>query len=155
MLEVSSVSLDNKIYVIGGMDEKGTTNIVQTYNIETNKWKNVSPLPKRLDHTAADTFEGKIYVVGGFNSSGFSTNFLFIYDPITDKWEQGKNMPSPRGALTAKFIDGILYAIGGDETVLYDIKKVYNPQGVVRANEAYDPNTNSWTVRSPMPTARD
>jgi N-acetylneuraminic acid mutarotase len=154
-LEVSGVALDNKIYIIGGMDEKGSSNLVEVYNVETEKWTKVSPLPEKLDHTAATTFNGKIYVVGGFNSTGVSTKLLFIYDPLTDKWKQGQNMPTARGALTAKFVNGILYAIGGDETVLYDFKKVYNPQGVVAANEAYNPKTNSWTMKSPMPTPRD
>lgn len=154
-LESSAVTLDNKIYVIGGMDERGSTDVVEVYDTDTNKWSKVSSLPERLDHPAAATFEGKIYVAGGFNSSGVSTKFLFVYDPVTDKWQRAADMPTARGALTAKFVDGILYAIGGDETVLYDLNKVYNPQGVVTSNEAYDPETNSWTVKSPMPTPRD
>ena len=154
-LETSGVTLDNKIYVIGGMNKRGSTDIVEVYNTDTNKWSKVSPLPERLDHTATATFEGKIYVAGGFNSSGISTKFLFIYDPVTDKWQRAANMPTARGALTAKFVNGILYAIGGDETVLYDLNKVYNPQGVVTTNEAYNPESNSWTIKSPMPTPRD
>jgi N-acetylneuraminic acid mutarotase len=154
-LEVSGVALDNKIYIIGGMDQKGTTDLVEVYNVETKKWSKVSPLPEKLDHTAAATFNGKIYVVGGFNSTGVSTKFLFIYNPLGDKWKRGENMHTARGALTAKFVNGTLYAIGGDETVLYDFNKVYNPQGVVAANEAYNPKTNSWTMKSPMLTPRD
>jgi N-acetylneuraminic acid mutarotase len=154
-LETSAVTLDDKIYIIGGMNKRGSTNIVEVYDSDTNKWSKVVSLPEKLDHTAAATFEGKIYVAGGFNSSGISTNFLFIYDPVTHKWERAANMPTARGAATAKFINGILYVIGGDETVLYDIDKVYNPQGVVTSNEAYSPETNSWTIKSPMPTPRD
>jgi N-acetylneuraminic acid mutarotase len=154
-LESSAVAVENKIYIIGGMNEIGSTDIVEVYNTDTNKWNKVSPLPERLDHTAAATFEGKIYVAGGFNSSGVSTKFLFIYDPNNDRWERAANMPTARGALTAKFVNGMLYAIGGDETVLYDLNKVYNPQGVVTSNEAYNPETDSWTTKSPMPTPRD
>jgi N-acetylneuraminic acid mutarotase len=154
-LEVSGVALDGKIYIIGGADRRGTKNIVETYDLKSNKWSSVSSLPQRLDHTAAATYNGKVYVIGGFNSTGASTNFLFIYDPTTNKWKQGKSMPTPRGALTAKFVDGILYAIGGDGTVLYDKKGFYNPQGIVNANEAYNPKTNSWKIKAAMPTSRD
>jgi len=154
-LETSAVTLDDKIYIIGGMNKRGSTNIVEMYDTDTNKWSKVISLPEKLDHTAAATLEGKIYVAGGFNSTGISTDFLFIYDPVTHKWERAANMPTARGAATAKFVNGILYVIGGDETVLYDIDKVYNPQGVVTSNEAYNPKTDSWTIKSPMPTPRD
>jgi N-acetylneuraminic acid mutarotase len=154
-LEVAGVALDSKIYIIGGMDQKGTTDRVEVFNVETQKWSKLTPLPEKLNHAAAATFNGKIYVVGGFNGSGVSTKFLFIYDPLSDKWKKGENMPTARGSLTAKFVNGTLYAIGGDQTVLYDLNKVYNPQGVVATNEAYDPKTNSWTKKSPMPTPRD
>jgi N-acetylneuraminic acid mutarotase len=154
-LESTAVKLDNKIYIIGGMTKRGSSNIVEMYDTDTNKWSKVISLPERLDHPAAATFEGKIYVAGGFNSSGISTKYLFVYDPVTNKWQRAADMPTARGALTAKFVNGILYAIGGDETVLYDLNKVYNPQGVVTSNEAYDPETNTWTVKSPMPTPRD
>lgn len=154
-LEVSAVALDNKVYIIGGMDDKGSTNLVEVYDPLINKWSRLSPLPEKLDHAGASTFDGKIYVVGGFNSSGISTGFLFIYDPVTDKWDRGKNMPTARGALTVKFVNGIMYAIGGDATRLYDLNKVYNPQGVVSINEAYDPKSDSWKTKSSMPTPRD
>jgi N-acetylneuraminic acid mutarotase len=153
--EVSGTVLDNKIYIIGGSDEKGPTDLVDVYDPEINNWAIVSPLPKKLDHTAAATYDGKIYIVGGFDSNGMPSDSLFIYDPITDKWEIGKNMPTARGGLTSKFVNGTLYVIGGDATALYDSKGNYNPQGVVATNEAYTPKNDSWTTKSPMPTSRD
>lgn len=154
-LEVGGVALNNKIYIIGGMDEKGTTDLTEVYDIKTDKWTTGSSMPGKRDHPGAATYDGKIYVVGGFNERGISTRTLFIYDPITDKWERGKDMPTARGALAAKFVNGILYVIGGDATQLYDSKGFYNPQGVVTTNEAYDPKADSWTIKAPMPTERD
>jgi N-acetylneuraminic acid mutarotase len=155
-LELCEVALDGKIYLIGGMNRKDTAkSTVEVYDPGKNKWASVSPLPEKLNHPAADTYNGKIYVVGGFNGSGHSTNFLFIYDPLTNKWEQGKNMPTARAALTAKFVNGTLYAIGGDGDIQYNERGIYNPQGVVNTNEAYDPKNNSWSIKAPMPTPRD
>ena len=42
------------------------------------------------------------------------------------------------------FINGTLYAVEG----------VDSTHNVVSTNEAYDPKTDTWTERSPMPTAR-
>ena len=153
--EVSGAVLYNKIYIIGGSDEKGPTNFVDVYDPETNKWAVVSPLPAKLDHTAAATYDGKIYVVGGFYSSGMPSDSLFIYDAKTDRWERGKDMPTARGALTSKFVNETMYAIGGDSTELFDSKGLYDPQGVVSTNEAYIPSNNSWITKSPMLTPRD
>jgi Kelch motif len=53
-------------------------------------------------------------------------------------------MPIPRGALTANFVDEILYAVGGVDEF-----------GVSDSNIAYNPNTEEWAVKSPLPTARE
>lgn len=152
--ELNGVLLDNKIYIIGGSDEKGPTDLVDVYDPKTNSWAVASPLPMKLDHLAAATYDGKIYVVGGFGSTGSPSNSLFIYDPVSDKWQKGKNMPTARGALTAQFVNDTLYAIGGDVTLLSDDRGIYNPQGNVSTNEAYTPKNNSWSTKSPMPTSR-
>ena len=105
----------------------------------------VASMPLPLDHTAADVYDGKIYVVGGFLERKVPTNKLFIYDPAKNEWKQGKSLPSPIGvALNAKFIDGILYLVGG-------LNASHLP---VNTNFAYDPKTNTWTTKAPMPTAR-
>ena len=153
--EVSGVALNNKIYIIGGSDEKGPSDQVNVYDPESNKWSAASALPMKLDHTAAAVHGDKVYVVGGFNSEGAPSDSVLIYDPVTDKWQRGKDMPTARGGLTAQFVNGTLYAIGGDATALYDNRGIYDPQGNVATNEAYNPKTNSWTTESPMPTARD
>ena len=43
----------------------------------------------------------------------------------------------------ANFVDGKLYAIGGYGSMTLDV------------NEAYDPTTDTWSTKSPMPTARE
>jgi N-acetylneuraminic acid mutarotase len=145
--ELMADALNEKIYVIGGADySKGTQlNIVEIYDTNTNEWATgAKPLPQTTDHSATVTYNGKIYVVGGFSDGKTPTDKLFIYDPIKDEWKEGKPLPSPRGALTAEFINGTLYAIGG----------LNSSQIPVNTNEAYDPETNTWTTKASMPTAR-
>jgi hypothetical protein len=59
--------------------------------------------------------------------------------------QEAKSLPSPIAtALNAQFINGILYIGGG-----------LNASDLpVNTNYAYDPKTNNWTVKAPMPTAR-
>jgi N-acetylneuraminic acid mutarotase len=145
--EVTAATIGDNIYVIGGIDKPGNAlDMVEVYNTKNDSWKKVAPLPQPLHHSAASSFNGKIYVIGGSSSSGVNwipTNKLFIYDPLEDKWIEGKPMPTARGAMTANFVNGILYVIGG-----------YSSNQIVDVNEAYDPLSNEWVSKKPMPTPR-
>ena len=145
--ESAYASLGTKIYVIGGTGNTapGNKKIVEAYDSSSNTWTtSIASLPVALNHPAADSYNGKIYVVGGYLDDRIATNRLFIYDPSQNVWNEGASMPTARAALAAKFINGILYAVGGANS---EFKKL-------STNEAYDPSTNSWSAKAPMPTAR-
>lgn len=136
--------LEDKIYVVGGESPKiKKTNVVEVFDLKTNKWSTVAPLPIGLNHVGMASYNGKLYAAGGTHENGYSDK-LYIYDPSVDKWNEGKSMPAARTALTVNFIDGKLYAIGG-------VDDVHN---VVNTNLVYDPKNNSWTEKAPIPTAR-
>jgi N-acetylneuraminic acid mutarotase len=60
-------------------------------------------------------------------------------------WSMRAPMPQgARGEVAAAVWDGKLYAIGGNVD-----------SNAVPRNEAYDPATDRWTARAPMPAARD
>jgi hypothetical protein len=60
--DLSVVSLDNKLYAIGGGNCSGKTNAVEVYDPAFNSWTSVNPMLTRADNTAAVTVDGKIYV---------------------------------------------------------------------------------------------
>lgn len=143
--EVTAANIGDDIYVIGGFDGSGDVlDVVEVYTVKNNSWKSVADLPQPLHHTAASSYDGKIYVVGGYISREWiPTNQLFIYDPMNDEWKEGKSMPTARGALNAIFHNGTLYAVGGQ-----------GASEILNTNEAYNPLTDSWTSKAPMPTER-
>jgi N-acetylneuraminic acid mutarotase len=143
--DFTASNIGDDIYVIGGFDLSGDTlDVVEVYNVKNNSWKLIAPLPQGLNHAAAASYDGKIYVVGGsISSEWIPSNQLFIYDPIKNQWTEGNPMPTPRGALNALFVNGTLYAIGGKDNA-----------GVSNINEAYDPLTNKWISKPSMPTGR-
>jgi N-acetylneuraminic acid mutarotase len=144
---------DNSIYVIGGRLSGGGPcsggpylATVERYDIDTNTWSTVAPLPFARSDLAAREHGGKIYVFGGCN--GFFTGFLkdvSVYDPVKDTWTSGlAPMPTARASLVAGISGDNVYAIGG-----------WNGTGTgLTTNEVYNIAGDSWSTAAPMPTAR-
>ncbi len=147
--EIVGAALEDKVYVIGGFDELGrAVATVEVYDPATDSWNEAALLPHPLHHAAAASHDGRLYVIGGYHEDNSPSDQLFVYDPVSNKWNELAAMPTARGALTAQFVNGALYAVGG-------VNSSFGfPSGPVTTNEAYDPATDSWEVKTPMPTPR-
>lgn len=113
-------------------------------------WQGVrAPVPYGFYWGAQTTYNGKIYIFGGnsdWNPEGAVTlKTTFIYDPVTDTWTRGADMPTARYLATATEVDGKIYVIGGRTL------DASGSGGPVNVNEMYDPATNSWTTKAPIP----
>jgi N-acetylneuraminic acid mutarotase len=71
-----------------------------------------------------------------------------VYDPITDRWASKASLPLGLHHVGIGVVGGRLYVIGGYTKSGFT---VWNPVATVYA---YDPTTDSWAERAPMPTAR-
>ena len=118
-------------------------------------WRTAAPMPSKRTEVAAATLDGKIYVVGGFEkpSLGNVLNFAItpsveVYDPVTDRWASKASLPVGLHHVGIGVVGGRFYVIGGYTKSAFS---VWNPVATVYA---YDPATDSWTERAPMPTAR-
>jgi hypothetical protein len=78
-------------------------------------------------------------------------NFLVLYCPTAvsqnSTWATKAPMPTPRYSLGVGVVNGALYAVGGTTSV--------TSSGTdISALEAYDPVSNTWSTKAPIPTAR-
>ncbi len=118
-------------------------------------WRTAAPAPTKRTEVAAVTLRDKIYVVGGFEQPSFS-NLMNLaisasveeYDPSTDRWTTKAPMPVGLHHAGIGVTGGRLYLIGG---YTHSGLTVWQP---VATMYAYDPATDTWTVRAPMPTPR-
>ena len=144
--EVAAAVVDGlvccKVYVFGGFGNGATAN--EEYDVATDTWTKREPIPTRVDHAAAVSFEGKVYLIGGFNGAFDPVASVWAYDPVTDSWSRRADLPTARGGLGAAEVGGKIYAIGGS-----------GGAGDVGTVEEYDPVADTWRARSPMPTPRD
>ncbi len=143
----STVTLNGKIYVVGGVASNGSiTSVLEIYDPATNSWTEGPPLPIAVWRSSAAAANGKIYVFGGYRSLGpfpFNpTNRVFEYDPAGDSWEEKASMPNNRGALTAAELNGNIHVLGGASSSALTIHRVYDPQA------------NDWSSAATIPTPR-
>ncbi len=96
------------------------------------------------------TVNGKIYAIGGSDLSK-SLNLVEEYDPLTDTWTTKAPMKTPRSAFATAVYDGKIYVIGG-----YAGADSHHPNNsYLNSVEMYDPETDTWTNKNSMPTARE
>nr|7ON6_A Chain A, SAKe6AE [synthetic construct] len=146
--------LDGRIYAVGGYDGSpdGHThlNSVEAYDPETDTWSLVAPMKTRRSGVGVAVLDGRIYAVGGYDGSpdGHThLNSVEAYDPETDTWSLVAPMKTRRSGVGVAVLDGRIYAVGG-----YD----GSPDGHTHLNsvEAYDPETDTWSLVAPMKTRR-
>ncbi|XP_062313869.1 kelch-like protein 23 [Osmerus eperlanus] len=85
-----SVSLNNKLYLVGGQ-----TTITDSYDFDSNDWRQMSVMKERRMECGAAVINGSIYVTGGYSySKGTYLQSIEKYDPELDTWEIVGNLPS-------------------------------------------------------------
>lgn len=165
--ELYGISANGKMYVIGGFGAGGKPmGIVYEYDAAGDKWTKKQSMPSPAHHAALAEYKGKIYAFGGFvaypvagGTAGWQpVDNSWEYDPATDSWKALAAVPTKRGSPVAAVVNGKIYVIGGttmnpgsNEPAVF----MNRPARSVGTNEAYDPATNKWESRSPMPTGRN
>jgi N-acetylneuraminic acid mutarotase len=113
-----------------------------------NEWITMKPMPTARGGLGTAVTNGKIYAIGGLNND---TNLAVNqeYDPIANTWRTKEPMPTPRSGCAVAAYQGKIYVIGG--TVGVTTALVSEFTGSV---EVYDPVTDTWETKTPMPTPR-
>lgn len=137
--------MDRFLYAIGGSDGGMTLDTVECLDTaQGHAWVPMPPMPTPRRAAAAAVHKGRIYVVGGAGGSRDSSLAVTErFDPERFTWETLMPMPSARRGLALLPVDGMLYALGGS-----DGTRTFS------AVEVFDPATNMWDVRPPMPARR-
>lgn len=113
-------------------------------------WSLLAPLPVPNSETAVTALDGKIYVIGGYPWDRKTVATVQMYDSATDKWQLVAPLPVPLNHVMAAAANGKVFAIGGQTTESSEPDKA----GFVNTVYEYDPATNKWTTKAPMPTRR-
>ncbi len=142
-----AVTMGQRIFAVGGRgEENGFNRYLYQFDLEKDIWTRKKDLIYARSNHAVTVLEDKIYVFGG-NENPTRTE---VYDPQTDLWKELAEVPSPRMHInySAVVSNGKIHVIGGIE------KRSDKEFIITDTNLEYDPATNTWAGRKPLPSPR-
>jgi N-acetylneuraminic acid mutarotase len=140
-----AAAVGGKVYVVGGYTGSGISDEVYEYDPAGNAWTARAPMPTPRYASALAVHNNKIYCFGGNDAGGqWNSRKAEVFDPAANTWDTLADMPTGRCAAAAAASGGRIYVIGGQD---------YVPV-VFDAVEEYNPLTNAWATKTPMPSPR-
>ncbi|WP_395351430.1 Kelch repeat-containing protein [Variovorax sp. UC122_21] len=145
-----ATAAQGRMHVVGGYGE-GAVNrdYHHIYDPQADRWLDGAPLPRGANHVAVAADGGRVYALGGFvEQNRRSDTNAYVYEIAANRWTAIAPLPRPRGAAAAVVLDGQLHLIGGASEPAAE-------RASVGWHEVYDPKTDRWSARKPLPGARD
>ncbi|XP_021347664.1 kelch-like protein diablo [Mizuhopecten yessoensis] len=144
--------LDGFLFVIGGSvllkddieNLANPTDVNFRYDPVNNSWAKIACLRQPRMYLSVSVLEGILYAVGGNDSYGRSLDSVEYYDPDLNQWGYIAPMTTPKIGVATAGYQGHLYVVGG-------FQDVGGQRAVLSSVECYNPRTNSWTFKNPLP----
>jgi hypothetical protein len=145
------VPVGDDLVVAGGMmgNRVSQTADVWRFSAAASTWSPGPPLPAAQEAFAWALMGNLLHVAGGLGPNGSTdTGTHLVWDvTTTGPWAPAAPLPNPRNHGGGATSGGLFYAIAGrhgwNESSGDDLEV-----------HAYDPATNVWTARAPIPMAR-
>lgn len=140
-----SVVHDNKIYLIGGVNEKQRPqSAVDVFDIELRDWvEDFPPLPIGVVGPFIQHIDDRIYVIGGTNKKEPACNQSLYIDFDEKIWNPLPPKPTTCYSCGGYLRGSKIYIVGGRDG-----------QTPVSAVEVYDTETQQWEKLKPLPSNR-
>jgi N-acetylneuraminic acid mutarotase len=138
----------NTLYVLGfyiGSSQSNTSRQVYSYDPATNMWTERTGMAQGTQRASGcvAVLGAKIYVFGG--ARGETVSDASVYDTAADSWQMLPALPEPREHCAAGGIDGTVYIASG---------RAGSITGFRASTLAFDPATNMYSEKAPIPTPR-
>lgn len=143
----------NNIYFAGGYINRPdggvtfATTDVWKYNVETNTWSSLPPLPEARGSGGLEILNGQLHFFGGSDIKRADRRDHWVLSLNGGgKWIRAASLPSARNHMGDAVLDGKLYAIGGQVTQEHT--------GAQAAVYRWNPATDSWRTVASLPRGR-
>jgi N-acetylneuraminic acid mutarotase len=113
--------------------------------VPRQRWEERAPVPDARTEVSVTTDGTRLYLVGGFGSSGGAPRAMHVYDPAANSWSTPDSIPEGLNHAGLVHLDGKLFLVGGFT------EDTFEPTAAVRI---FDLESREWSDGSPLPTAR-
>ncbi|MBK7425168.1 MAG: hypothetical protein IPJ48_19995 [Propionivibrio sp.] len=150
---VDAFVLQNKIWVVGGYHQDGSIADIEVFDTATRLWTSI-PYPfTYFGQAFVTTSNGLLYAIGGLESCQSLVSPVEEYNPVTGLVTQKAAIPTPcYNPGIASTSNGKIYVMGGCQP------PISNPGGppsaVLDTVQIFNPQTNTWSVGTPLPSPR-
>ena len=156
---LSVVQINPRTYIaIGGvaywdgLEEYTVMADVVQYDITTNSFTTLAPLPSVGGSGSAMLYNNKIYYVSGLGEGFTPANNVYCYDIALDSWDTLTPMPgASRYMCSAGLYNGKIYILDGTINGVLDIASPIN--NVTRPMDVYDIASDTWSTQAIIFTA--
>ncbi len=133
---LSAVKVENLVFTLGGsapgdLENLPRANVVEVYDVETNKWFRAPPMPESKEVQAVLS-QHYLYMLGGYNGTGRAVTSCERYDLSAGKWETLPSVPFTLSAYSGVNLGNAIVCFGD-----------YEQQGRV---SAFRPDTGKWSL---------
>ncbi|KAF7270357.1 kelch-like protein 26 [Rhynchophorus ferrugineus] len=139
------------LYAVGGISEEDDTCTCECYNPVRDTWHTMPDLPAQVSQHAGagleSSYGGKLYISGGIDRDHMCISNVYCYDTVMENWSSCASLLKPRADHVMLGIGKYLYVCGG-----WTLEE--NGRTLVDTIELYDPDANSWTEITKVPTPR-
>uniref|UniRef100_A0A8C5N720 BACK domain-containing protein n=1 Tax=Gouania willdenowi TaxID=441366 RepID=A0A8C5N720_GOUWI len=134
---VSVTVLKGNIYAMGGYrnDDGTSLRTAERYQSNINQWTFIASMNEERVNASCTTLNNKIYICGGLNNRALNT-------PNINQWTFIASMNEERRDASCTTLNNKIYICGG------------RSNRVLNTAEYYNPDTNQWTLITPMGTLR-
>lgn len=109
----SAISINGKVYIIGGRTPNGVLSDVQIYDSLSNSWTTNNILPIPLCAMAACTLNGSIYITGGITSNNTQSKNIYKLDVNTLTCELAGELKDAKAYHQSISTGSAIYTFGG------------------------------------------
>jgi N-acetylneuraminic acid mutarotase len=141
---LNGTQISNFGWILISLVLSGLLSIAPMSQAAEGTWTRKSDMPTARVGVSTCVVDGKIYAVGGAESSDVFLSTVEEYDPATDTWTRKTDMPTVRSSAATSVVNGKIYVMGGAPGRAITTPTV----------EEYDPATDTWTKKADMPTSR-
>ena len=135
-----AAEMGGKLYVMSGKVGQGLRSFFEQYDLKTDGWRPLTPLPVNISQYAIAAGTGRVFVSGGRdNATARLATGLWMYAPDTAIWLELDALPSPRADHVSYFDGQRLFIFGG---IGRDAARV----------QSFNTQTGKWSNwKNPMP----